>query len=377
MAIECSDLIYKAYVDFSLEYGDTSLDVNTNFLETVCFHVTDSGISKPMVSDIITPTSTAVKIFDAQEGFPSILLGELYRVANQFIINGGLRMFFLITNVDNILTIPDIPPEDPEVETDPLEVPDIRLYVKQHCNSLATVASLDASSDNGENFKETFKEFAVLYEKTQDKTVVNSDTNVCLYYNVDTNTGFSVDYLTFLSKIYSYSGNSFLTQRIIFRRQTISNHDNAITIVDENVQMKENYLSFLSCDSQGGFIGNFTVGTMNDTATFWTAQIRFDIHYYLAVRISERLIYNALSVNTRITNNCLLRIQLIITTILSGYVALQVINSSFSVTIPDQTAENAKAGLVSNIEIAFSPSNIITRIEGVISTDISTAILNA
>lgn len=348
---ECSNQIYRSYVNLSLKYASV-LVTNSFFLQTICLHLTDSRVIKSVVSDIITPENANVSLFDVQDSFPAELYTELYRIANNFLAYGGKRMFFLITPIGNMIT----PAQEEDV------IPNIVTYIKANANSLATVATLD-------DFIITFSEFAALYEKTTDKTDTNSTPNVCKFY--DTDIGYMDDYLQFLSMTYAYSdSDDFLNQNIIFRRHSIDNHDNVISSVDESISMRRNLLSFISCDSEGGFVGNFTVGAMNNTHTFWVAQIKYDIELKLLQVIKTPIFYNALSITDEVTNNCLKVVYNVIVQVLETYKTIGRINQYYSVVVPDQTEENRQAGIIDNVQIIYDGVNIVTAINGNISTDI-------
>jgi len=362
MATEnCSNQIYKAYVDFNLKYAVTSAPKDTKYMETICLHIVDTTLTKSIVSEIITPQNTTVVLIDAPESFPLMLQTELNRIVAQFTSYGGLRMFFLLTPTDNVITIPD-----PEIDT----LLDVVGYVKQHANSLATVATLM-------HFTETFDEFAVLYEKTQDKLATNPSKNVCLFYDVDI--GFMNDYLQFLSLTYSKTGDEFLTQMIIGRRHTIENHENIISSAEESATMRRSFLSFLSCDGNGGFVGYFTSGAMNNTACFWTAQVRYDLQYYIMEMIKRGIPYNALSIKDKVSvgNNCLKRIYDILLRVLSKYKNKGVILELYQAKVPDQTWEARNTGDVYNVQVVYAPMNTMVAVNGEISTDVQSAVINS
>ncbi|MGL6107544.1 hypothetical protein [Romboutsia sp.] len=270
-------------------------------------------------------------------------------------------MFFLITPLENVITT-----THPIIDT----VLDVIGYVKSNANSLATVATLM-------HFTETFDEFAVLYEKTQDKLATNPSKNICLFY--DTDIGFMNDYLQFLSLTYSKTENEFLTQNIIFRRHTVDNHENVISSVEENKTMRRNLLSFISCDANGGFIGYYTSGAMNNTNSFWVAQVRYDLQFYIMQLISKAVPYNALSVNDKVSvgTNCLVLIQNALTRVLEYYKSQGVILDYYEAIVPDQTWNSRNSGEVKNVQISYAGVNIIVAVNGEISTDIQTAIIES
>ena len=239
-----------------------------------------------------------------------------------------------------------------------------------NANSLATVATLM-------HFTETFDEFAVLYEKTQDKLDTNPSANVCLFYDVDI--GFMNDYLQFLSLTYSKTGNEFLTQNIIFRRHTVDNHENVISSDQENIMMRRSFLSFISCDANGGFIGYFTSGTMNGTSSFWVAQVRYELQLYIIKLVSKGVPYNALSVNQVVSVgiNCLLLIQNALIRVLEYYKSQGVILEYYEATVPNQTWDARNSGEVNNITVGYSGMNDIVAVNGKISTDIQKAIIES
>ncbi len=358
--IGCSDQIYKAYVNLNLKYATTIIK-NTKFLETLCLHITDSTVTKSIVTNIITPQNTTLELIDAQKDFSVALEIELNRIASQFISYGGLRMFFLITPLENVIT-----KTHPIIDT----VLDVIGYVKSNANSLATVATLM-------HFTETFDEFAVLYEKTQDKLATNPSKNVCLFY--DTDRGFMNDYLQFLSLTYSKTENEFLTQNIIFRRHTVDNHENVISSVEENTTMRRNLLSFISCDANGGFIGYYTSGAMNNTNSFWVAQVRYDIQFYIMKLVSKNVPYNALSVNEKVSvgTNCLVLIQNALIRVLEYYKSQGVILEYYQAIVPDQTQDSRNSGEVKNVQVVYAGINIIVAVNGEISTDIQSAIIGS
>jgi len=361
MSIEkCSDQIYKAYVNLNLKYATTTIK-DTKYLETICLHIVDSTLTKSIVSEIITPQNTTVVLIDAPESFPPLLKAELNRIAAQFTSYGGLRMFFFITPIGNLIT-----PTDPETDT----VSDVVAYVKTNANSLATVATL-------RHFTEKFDEFAVLYEKTQDKLATNPSKNVCLFYDVDI--GFMNDYLQFLSLTYSKTGDKFLTQMIISRKHTIENHENIISSAEENAAMRRNFVSFLSCDANGGFVGYFTSGTMNNTACFWTAQVRYDLQFYIMKIIKRGVPYNALSIKDKVSVgiNCLRYVQGTLIRVLKNYKSKGVILEFYQATVPDQTWEARNTGDVYNVQIVYAPMNIMVAVNGEISTDVQTAVISS
>jgi len=352
---ECSNQIYRSYINFKLEYASVTVK-NTFFLETICLHITDSRVIKSVVSNVVTKDNSSITLFDAQEGFPTDLRAELSRIAENFLSYGGARMFFFITPLDNLIT--------PTQEGD--EISNVVTYIKANANSLATVATLEGVQGN---FISIFSEFAALYEKTTDKTTPNTIPNVCKFYDLDI--GYMPDYLQFLSMTYSYSGDDFLNQKIIFRRHSIDNHDNVISSVDDSTNMRRNLLSFISCDSQGGFVGNFTVGAMNETHTFWVAQVKYDIEMRLLELIKTPLFYNALSIKEKVSNNCLMIVYNVIIQVLEGYKTIGRIRQYYSVVVPDQTEENRQAGVIDNVSIAYDGVNIVTAINGIIKTDIT------
>lgn len=358
---KCSNEIYKAYVNFNLKYAAGTIPKDTKFLETICFHIVDTTLIKSIVSEIVTPQNTTVVLIDEPERFPAQLKAELNRIAMQFTSYGGLRMFFLITPIGNLITR-----TDPETDT----VLDVVGYVKQNANSLATVGALN-------NFVNTFDEFAVLYEKTQDKSAINPSKNVCIFY--DLQIGFMNDYLQFLSLTYSKTGDEFLTQMIFSRRHTVEEHENVITSSEENATMRRNFLSFISCDASGGFVGYFTSGTMNNTACFWVAQVRYDLQYYIMQMITKGVPYNALSINQKVSVgiNCLRRIYTILIRVLANYKTRGVILEVYKATVPDQTWEARKTGDVYNVQVVYSPMNIVVAVNGEISTDVQTAVINS
>ena len=357
----CSNQIDKAYVNFNLKYANVPAPKNAKYLETICFHITDTNITKSIVSEIITPQDTTVELIDEQADFPMLLRTEMNRIATQFTSYGGLRMFFLITDADNLIT-----PTDPTIDT----VLDVIGYVKCNANSLATVATLD-------NFTQIFDEFAVLYEKTLDKLVANPSPNVCLFYDVDI--GFMNDYLQFLSVTYSKTGNEFLTQMILGRKHTIENHDNIISSAEENATMRRNFISFLSCNENGGFVGYFTSGSMNNTASFWVAQVRYDLQYYILEMIKKGVPYNALSMNQKVSvgTNCLRRIYTILIRVLGNYKKQGVILEFYQATVPDQTPTARSTGDVYNVQVVYAPMNKMVAVNGEISTDVQTAVINS
>jgi hypothetical protein len=352
---QCSNQIYRSYINFKLEYASVTVK-NTFFLETICLHITDSRVIKSVVSDIITTENTDLTLFDAQENLPSDLISELYRIIRNFLSYGGKRMFFFITPLDNLITLTE------EEDT----ISNVVTYIKANANSLATVATLEGTKGN---FITIFSEFAALYEKTTDKTTPNTIPNVCKFYDLDI--GYMPDYLQFLSTTYSYSGDDFLNQKIIFRRHAIENHDNVISSVDDSTNMRRNLLSFISCDSEGGFVGNFTVGAMNDTHTFWVAQVKYDIEMALLGLIKKPLFYNALSIKENVSNNCLMVVYNITIQVLERYKTIGRIRQYYSVVVPDQTEENRQAGVIDNVSIAYDGVNIVTAINGNIKTDIT------
>lgn len=356
----CSDQIYKAYVNLTLTYAIT-ITKDTKFLETICLHITDSTVTKSIVTNIITPENNVVELIDAQEGFPLLLHTEINRIATQFISYGGLRMLFLITPPDNLIT-----PTDPATDT----VLDVIGYVKSNANSLATVATLD-------NFVQTFNEFAVLYEKTQDKLTKNPYQNVCLFYDVDI--GFMNDYLQFLARNYSKTDTAFLKQMIIGRRHVIENHENVISSAEESKSMRRNLLSFISCDSVGGFVGYFTSGTMNNTNSFWVAQVRYDLQYSILNLILRGIPYNALTLKEKVSVgiNCLRMIQMTLVTVLEDHKKKGVILQYYQAIVPNQTWEARYVGEVRDVKISYLGMNIVIATYGEISTDIQAAIIES
>lgn len=356
---ECSNSIYKAYVNFNIKYA-TSTIMDTSYLETVCFHLTDSTVNKSIVSKVITKQEPDLVLIDEPEGFPMALKTDLLRVASDFLGYGGLRMLFFITPEGNKIT-----PTDPEVDT----VLDVISYVKENSNSLATVAKLGGVFNNFEN---TFDQFAVLYEQTDDKMATNASKNVCKFYNLDH--GYLGDYLQFLASNYMKTGDDFLTTTIIWRRHTIVDKQNVISSAEENRAMRRNLLSFISCDQSGGFVGYFTSGSMNNTACFWVSQIKYILEFTTLSLLKKNIPYNALSITDQVTNNCLVLIRAKLISTLQKYQKLGVILNYYNVTIPTQTTTARNSGDVENIEISYSATNSIIAVNGNISTDIASSI---
>lgn len=346
---------FTAHVEFTLSL-DPLITREATFLETVCFHLVDDAMtgSIGVTTSIFTPANPdEITLDGADVELSDATWDKIDLIMATFLNGGGKRAMFLITTSD-------------------LEVP----YAYQReldYKALSIASEVDISK-----FETTMTEKVLLFP-TSDKGYVNTLKQSYVFYISDETAGLSGDFLSFLTMLFSKTGDAFFDRKIMFNQTKMIAPSNALVYKEDILALHgQKVSSYELIDSPDtGRVSNFATSIDNGMGIYQRYRVKTSCEQSLDLLMQRYdFKYNARTMREGVSGmkggyaNCLLRIHGTLHKILDSYANRDVIRPDYFIYIPDQSLEDYNRQYITGIQVAFNPYPNVFRIAGTFTDSI-------
>jgi len=343
---------FTAHVEFTLSL-DPLITREATFLETVCFHLVDNSMQTAFSasSNVVTP-SNPEPIF-GEEDISDTIWGEIDRILESFFNNGGKRAMFFVTKGT--------------LEAKPIDI-----------RKVQTQALSIASGEDISKFEEIFTQNVLLFP-TSYLGYVNTLKQSYVFYIADKEAKLSGDFLSFLTMLFSKTGDAFFDRKIMFNQTKMIAPSNALVYKEDILALHgQKVSSYELIDSPDtGRVSNFATSIDNGMGIYQRYRVKTSAEQALDLLMQRYdFKYNARTMREGVGGmmggyaNCLLRIHDTLHKILDSYVNRDVIRPDYFIYIPDQNLEDYNRQYITGIQVAFNPYPNVFRIAGTFTDSI-------